>query len=95
MFSNFPKRGKIISVIMLIGIVYLLYENPPWNNPDKGFNPKIKEYQYLLVDDTIGLADTINPYLLIHYWYKDSNSVWHEDKGATDSSEYKKKHLRK
>jgi len=102
MFHNFPRQGKIISVILIIVIGYFIYiewSRSPYNRTND-LKPGSKEYEFYHGDkwnDTISQRtvdhDTI-PEIKMHYWYKDSNEVWHEDNenGRTDSSDYLRTH---
>ncbi len=93
MLNNFPRYGKTLSIILIIIIGFLIYLL--WSDPKKeNLKPGSNEYYFIHYNDTLGFNDTNVPTVIMHYWFKDSNNIWHEDneKGRTDSSEYKKNH---
>lgn len=105
--SNFPVKGKIISILLLIAIAFIFYQWYKEEQP-KPLKPGTKEYEFIHYLDTLDESwnDTTTPTVICHYWYIDSNNVWHErncgdttcwihkhDKSErTDSTDYLKHH---
>jgi len=49
MFNNFPRHGKILSIVPITGIAGLLFwiniRPPRWEDPNYGLTPGTEEYR--------------------------------------------------
>lgn len=90
MFNNFPHQGKAITIILTIVIGYFIYIE--WARPSLSEYENIKPGSFKSYYNVEDWKDTV-PEVTGHWWYKDSNNIWHEDNenGRTDSSDYLKK----